>query len=177
MIEQSFKQVVGARYVPKFYQNSQDPSSSEWEAGKMYEPLTNVTYNMNGYCSKKPVPMSVGNPTDNPEYWAKTFDYNAAYAGLQEEIDTIRNGGLNDGVIEYSKFSNHVKKIISGEAYAIFVKNSMTDYTIKPNGACTIFVSNISNKVIMIDASKTVNMTVSNRVLLIIILLTLIILY
>lgn len=155
MIEQSFKQVVGARYVPKFYQNSQDPSSSEWEAGKMYEPLTNVTYNMNGYCSKKPVPMSIGNPADNPEYWAKTFDYNAAYAGLQEEITAIKQGGLDDGVLAYNKLSDDAKKTLADCTKVIFSKNGVVEPVGSSGGTCNVLITKDTKKVIMVDAGRT----------------------
>ena len=67
-------QYIGARYVPKFYENSD--GTEEWRAGVEYEPLTIVTYNGNSYTSKKPVPSNIGNPSDNPSYWAATGNYN-----------------------------------------------------------------------------------------------------
>ena len=50
------RQYVGARYVVKVYENSQNPLSAEWEQNVNYEPLTMVTYNYGTYVSKKPVP-------------------------------------------------------------------------------------------------------------------------
>jgi len=79
-------QYVGARYVPKFYENSLDPSSCEWESGVGYEPLTVVSYNDNTYTSKRPVPSSVGNPASNSTYWSRTADYNAALSALQNSV-------------------------------------------------------------------------------------------
>ena len=32
-------QYIGARYVPKFYENSLDPTSMDWESGRGYEAL------------------------------------------------------------------------------------------------------------------------------------------
>lgn len=84
-------QYIGARYVPKFYENSTDPSSMEWENGKAYAPLTVVTYNDDTYTSKIPVPSGVGNPSENPRYWAKTGNYNAAIEALEDEIEELEN--------------------------------------------------------------------------------------
>ena len=84
-------QYIGARYVPKFYQNSVNPSSIEWEASKTYEPITVVSYLGDSYTSKVPVPASVGNPADNPTYWAKTGEFNAAIQGLQDELHTAEH--------------------------------------------------------------------------------------
>lgn len=84
-------QYIGARYVPKFYENSDNTAA--WRAGVEYEPLTIVTYNGNSYTSKKPVPASVGNPSDNPVYWAATGLYNEQIAALTQEV-----GGLSDAV-------------------------------------------------------------------------------
>lgn len=68
------RQYIGARYVPKFYENSNN--TAEWQSGVIYEPLTIVTYNGNSYTSKKIVPASVGNPSSNPGYWVATGIYN-----------------------------------------------------------------------------------------------------
>lgn len=87
----SVRQYIGARYVTKIYENSLDPSSAEWEANINYEPLTMVTYNYGSYLSKKQVPANIGNPADNPTYWAQTGFYNGQIAMLQNEIDTVRD--------------------------------------------------------------------------------------
>lgn len=65
------KQYVGARYVPKF------ASPVAWAANTSYEALTIVTFNNASYTSKVPVPPTVGNPANNPQYWALTGNYNA----------------------------------------------------------------------------------------------------
>ena len=85
------RQYVGARYTIKIYENSQDPSSAEWEEGGTYEPLTMVTYLNSSYLSKKDVPPTVGNPAANPSYWAITGAYNGQIAALQDQIDDIVN--------------------------------------------------------------------------------------
>lgn len=63
------KQYVGARYVPKF------ASPVEWAPSTFYEALTIVTFNNASYTSKVPVPPTVGNPANNPQYWALTGNY------------------------------------------------------------------------------------------------------
>ena len=66
------RQYIGARYVVKTYENSQNPNSAEWEANTSYEPLTLVTYQNSSYLSKKQVPATVGNPAANAAYWIVT---------------------------------------------------------------------------------------------------------
>ena len=77
-------QYIGARYVPKFFENSD--GTEEWRAGVEYEPLTIVTYNSNSYTSKKPVPSNIGNPSDNPSYWVSTGVYNAQVEQLRQDV-------------------------------------------------------------------------------------------
>lgn len=79
------RQYIGARYVPKFYENSD--GTPEWRSGVIYEPLTIVTYNGNSYTSKKNVPAEVGNPSSNPSYWAATGLYNSQVEQLREEVE------------------------------------------------------------------------------------------
>ena len=88
------RQYIGARYVIKIYENSQDSGSAEWEADTNYEPLTLVTYQYGSYLSKKQVPATVGNPAANGGYWVQTGFYNGQIANLQEQIDTINNTSL-----------------------------------------------------------------------------------
>lgn len=91
------RQYIGARYVPKFYENSDN--TSEWRSGVIYEPLTIVTYNGNSYTSKKPVAAEVGNPSSNPTYWAATGLYNAQVEEVRERMEEI-NDDLNDRIDE-----------------------------------------------------------------------------
>lgn len=81
------RQYIGARYVPKFYENTQ--GGTDWESGFAYEPLTIVTYNGNSFTSKKTVPATVGAPNLNPEYWASTGIYNAQIDEYREEVQDI----------------------------------------------------------------------------------------
>lgn len=73
------KQYVGARYVPKF------ASPVEWAPSTSYEALTIVTFNNASYTSKVPVPPTVGNPANNPQYWALTGNYNAQVEQYRQE--------------------------------------------------------------------------------------------
>ena len=82
-------QYIGARYVPKFYENSLDPTSMDWESGRGYEALTLVTYNSDTYTSKIPVPSTVGAPDANPIYWVKTADYNAAITAINAALSAL----------------------------------------------------------------------------------------
>ena len=83
-------QYIGARYVPKFYENP-DTGDNEWKSGVAYEPLTVVTYGGNSYTSKIPVAGTVGNPAANPAFWAKTGDYNASITALQNEVAQLQS--------------------------------------------------------------------------------------
>lgn len=85
------RQYIGARYVAKIYENSQNPDSAEWESNVNYEPLTIVTYNNGSYMSKKQVPATVGNPPSNTQYWTQTGFYNGQIAQLQQDIIDINN--------------------------------------------------------------------------------------
>ena len=75
------KQYVGARYVPKF------ASPVEWAADTSYEALTIVTFNNASYTSKVQVPPTVGNPANNPKYWALTGNYNAQVEQYRQETE------------------------------------------------------------------------------------------
>ena len=83
-------QYIGARYVPKFFLNPDD-QSNDWKSGVGYEALTVVTYLDDSYTSKVTVPGTIGNPADNPSYWVKTGNYNAALSNLQNEVSDINN--------------------------------------------------------------------------------------
>lgn len=77
------RQYVGARYVPKFYDNN---GSSEWVSGVPYEPLTVVTYLGNSYTSKIPVPSNAGAPSVAVKYWVNTGNFNAQVEKLSNTV-------------------------------------------------------------------------------------------
>lgn len=84
----SVRQYVGARYVPKFFENSATGDST-WASNTAYEPLTIVTWNGNSYTSKKAVPSGIGNPSSNADYWASTGMFNAQVETLREEMEEV----------------------------------------------------------------------------------------
>lgn len=76
---------VGARYVPKF------ANPLEWAENTAYEAMTVVSYNNNSYTSKIPVPGTIGNPANNPQYWALTGNYNAQVEQYRQETIQFKN--------------------------------------------------------------------------------------
>lgn len=79
------RQYIGARYVPKFYENN----NGVWDDGVSYEALTIVQYNNSSYTSKTPVPPRIGNPADNPEYWALTGNYNGQVEEYRKTVQEM----------------------------------------------------------------------------------------
>ena len=137
-------QYIGARYVPKFYKNSVDHDSIEWESDVAYEPLTVVSYLYDSYTSKIPVPSTVGNPADNSHYWARTGQFNAAIAALQEEMGAVKlrvtdietqngnatlettaqtlSGAINELKDNIEKIPTNRKFILIGDSYGYGVR-------------------------------------------------------
>lgn len=117
----NIRQYIGARYVFKIYENSQDPSSAEWEQGVTYEPLTIVTYLNSTYASKKDVPGSIGDPASNPSYWVVTGAYNGQIATLQQQIDTINNvtiPAIQNEIQDIINSSKEMNVVLIGDSYS-----------------------------------------------------------
>ena len=123
-VKMSVTQYIGARYVPLFYTASDN--TNNWEAGVQYEALTVVTYLNQCYTSKIPVPASVGNPADNPQYWILSGAYNAQISSLvndvtalQGDVGTLQNDvdSLESDVNEYVLFVSDSYGV-SGGIYA-----------------------------------------------------------
>lgn len=116
------RQYIGARYVAKIYENTQNPNSADWEENVNYEPLMIVTYNNGSYLSKKIVPANIGNPAANPGYWVQTGFYNGQIVSLQEQIGVI-NETLASVEDAHTELENKVKNIknkkyiIIGDSY------------------------------------------------------------
>lgn len=83
-------QYIGARYVPKFFVNSDN--NNEWRSGVEYEPLMVVTWNSNSYTSRRYVPTNIGNPSENPEYWVATGMYNSQINELAGRVNSLETG-------------------------------------------------------------------------------------
>ena len=105
------KQYVGARYVPKF------ASPLEWAADTSYEALTIVTFNNASYTSKIQVPPTVGNPANNPKYWALTGNYNAQVEQYRQETIQVKN--------EITESQNALKNEVTESQNAL--KNEVTE--------------------------------------------------
>lgn len=114
------RQYIGARYVPIVYSGVN--SSSDWVSGVAYEPLTIVTYLNNSFTSRIPVPASVGNPADNPTYWAVTGNYNAQVEGYRQQVVQVSQD-VDDLTTTVNNLSERVSKeginkvIIIGDSY------------------------------------------------------------
>lgn len=128
-------QYIGARYVPVWYENTNDQSAN-WQSNVEYEPLTFVTTTNNHlYLSKKTVPDTIGNPADNITYWLDMGLFtNAQIAQLQAQVDNIEDviiptleSDLNARITSidpYEKFRN--KKIC-------VLGDSISAYSTLPN--------------------------------------------
>ena len=129
----NIRQYIGARYVFKIYENSQNPDSAEWESNVTYEPLTIVTYLNSTYASKKDVPGSVGNPASNPAYWVVTGAYNGQIATLQQQIDTINNTDIPNINAAIQALTNRVDNLL-GDRKFILLGDSL-GYGITPSAS------------------------------------------
>lgn len=103
------RQYIGARYVPKFFENP-NTADSAWLAGVAYEALTIVTYAGNSYTSKKPVPAGISSPNLAPEYWVNTGNFNAQVDSIRTELEETATE-LNSAI---SGVSKRTTALISG---------------------------------------------------------------
>lgn len=122
------REYIGARYVTKIYENSQDPSSAEWEPGINWEPLIIVTYNNGSYMSKKFIPASVGDPASNPDYWTQTGFYNGQIAQLMNDVADINNrigdfvvASSYDGLDDASKLQAAIDDAIANKYSTVVI--------------------------------------------------------
>lgn len=116
-------QYIGARYVPKFYNNN---GSSEWTANVPYQPLTVVMYLSNSYTSKISVPANIGNPAENPTYWALTGNYNAQINDIvsnQPFVTPEQFGAKGDGI---SDDSSAIQQAINSSYNVVFKPTTYT---------------------------------------------------
>lgn len=78
----SIKEYIGARYVPKFYEDAQ--GGAEWNANDDYEPLTIVTHEGNSYTSRQYVPAGI--QITNKAYWLETGNWNSQIESYRREV-------------------------------------------------------------------------------------------
>ena len=111
------RQYIGARYVPKFFENSATGDST-WASNTPYEPLTMVLWNSVVYTSKKNVPASVGNPAENASYWVATSNASEQIAQLAEQVAALEDtvDDVSDSVdgIEDKFGTNGALKVSAG---------------------------------------------------------------
>lgn len=111
------RQYIGARYVPKFYENSVD-GSTQWESNVVYDPLIYVTLqNGHMYISKKQVPATVGTPASNVDYWLDMGSYNGFIDSLQNQIDA-HTEQIEQLMIETNLQLKQRKFVLVGDSYA-----------------------------------------------------------
>ena len=118
-------QYIGARYVPKFYQNSY--GNSDWIGGISYEPLTIVTRNGNSFTSKIPVPAGVGAPENNPDYWVNTGNYNSQYGNIERQISNVVTGYTNADNAIKAEFNGKIENEQNSRVNADDALNSRID--------------------------------------------------
>ena len=109
----AFRQYIGARYVPTFFENSATGDST-WAANTAYEALTMVQWNNVTYTSKKPVPASVGNPSTAPEYWIVTSNVNAQVAELASQLADVDERVEDIETDDVARFSNDILNVANG---------------------------------------------------------------
>lgn len=116
-------QYIGARYVPKFYENSD--GTEEWRSGVEYEPLTIVSYNGNSYTSKKPVPSNIGNPSENPAYWVSTGNYNQQVEAYRQEVEAYK-ATVDELIPEVETLQQNIKRsfILIGDSFSVGLTTS-----------------------------------------------------
>ena len=117
------RQYVGARYVPKF------ASPVEWAADTSYEALTIVTFNNASYTSKIQVPPTVGNPANNPKYWALTGNYNAQVEQYRQEVSE-NNAQVEQYRQEVSKNDDKIAELTEKDNT---ISNNIAQLTEKAN--------------------------------------------
>lgn len=114
-IEMANRQYIGARYVPKYFENPD--GSTNWVQGINYEPLTIVTYLGTSYTSKIPVPANIGSPNLNNDYWVATGSGSADIEQIKSQIQVINT--------EISDLKNDMTNVVPKEdQYYILLTDS-----------------------------------------------------
>lgn len=154
MTTQVNRQYIGARYVPKFFDNPD--GSAEWIQGVAYEALIIVTYAGNSYTSRKPVPSTIGSPNINTEYWANTGNYNAQVEFLREEVIGYRETAEQTQQQLEEETSNRIagdtnlnkkiltaRPIITSTDVILFISDSYASYPSTTNNWMTMLASKL----------------------------------
>lgn len=124
----SERQYVGARYVPKFYENPN--GTAEWKANVPYEAMTIVTYLGNSYTSKIPVPPESEAPDTDTLHWVLTSAYNYQLEEYKKAHDSLK-----ENVEQYEKKTDSFLYPVSNDINKktiIFIGDSYGDFSM-PN--------------------------------------------
>lgn len=178
------RQYIGARYVPKFFDNN---GSNEWVEGIPYEPLTIVTYMRNSYTSRIPVPPNIGNPTSDTgkKYWVLTGAFNQQLEEYYHEFNNFKDNvnhkftdvdsaleGFNGEIVEIK--NNYVTESDIDSAVETAISNlnieSVKDLSLFKNKKICIIGDSLSDNATnppnwtthFTNAVKTVGATVRN---------------
>lgn len=118
----SIRNYVGARYVPKF------ANPVEWHANTSYEAMVIVTYNNSSYTSKIPVPPTVGNPAENPMYWALTGNYNAQVEQYRQDLTNFEANINKRPIKYYSELNTNLQNAVNicASKYTLFIDEDIT---------------------------------------------------
>jgi hypothetical protein len=135
----STRQYIGARYVPKFFENPN--GSAEWIKEETYEPLTNVTYLGNTYTSKINVPKNV--EITDKKYWVLTSIFSAQLETLRKSLSDVAFTG------NYTDLKN--LPFITPEMFGA-IGDGVTDDT-----NAFILMLNSNNIIWELDGNKTYN--------------------
>lgn len=132
------RQYIGARYVPKFFENPD--GSASWLAQIPYEPLTIVTYLGNSYTSKIPVPPSDITPNNDKDHWVLTSNFSAQLQSINEQISSLSE--TIDGLEVNAKIFNNVDSALTDENLKVNdIIITAGYYTPQDGGAMKYYVS------------------------------------
>ena len=143
------RQYIGARYVPKFWDNGS--GSTDWTPNIPYESMVVVTYMNNSYTSKVPVPATQVTPNIDTEHWALTGAYNAQVEQYRQDVENIKDtiatichdvklyGAIGDGNSDdTTAIQNAVNDAIADGGSVFFPVGRYKVHTINVNGSCNI---------------------------------------
>lgn len=163
------RQYVGARYVPKLFDNGN--GGMEWKENTYYEPLTIVTYNNSSYISRTPVSAQVGNPAHNNKYWAHSGNYNAYIGELEKRIESLHvistpemygavgNGLADDtaAIVQCLNDGNYIKVLRRGATYKVNFLGEITNtsFMLLGNGATLSLINGNSVTILYIVGWNT----------------------
>lgn len=158
------RQYVGARYVPKFFQGPD--GTPTWVGNVPYEALTIVTYLGNSYTSKVPIPAGIGNPSENPTYWALTGNYNAQVEGIYDQLSNIQDmiSLITNNQLDWTNIKNVGAYSSGGIDCSSIIESVKSKVIYFPSGTYLLEKGvNLSEKIIIADnAIITSNMLETN---------------